>query len=92
MERPPLTWIVWPVIYFVLSDARNKAQWATSCGSPITPDGIFETIVSFVLFSNLLVISVSIKPGAMQLTVIFLFATSKASDLDKPINPDFYEQ
>jgi hypothetical protein len=23
MYMPPLTWIVWPVIYFALSDAKN---------------------------------------------------------------------
>ena len=43
---------------------------------------------SIIFSSNLFVISVSIKPGAITLLLIFLEPNSWAKDLENPIMPD----
>ena len=51
--------------------------------------GIFVNIKFFWVSFNFSVMSVSINPGAIQFTVIPLEATSEASDLERPMSPDF---
>ena len=69
------------------NDAKNNAKLATSCGKPILFIGILLIIVSFSL--NFSVISVFINPGAIALQQTFLEANSLATDLVRPIIPDF---
>ena len=72
-------------------DARNKTACAISSGFPILFNGILSNNSSFEFNGRLSVISVSIQPGAMQLTVIPLDPTSLATDWVRPLNPDFEE-
>ena len=68
-----------------MSLARYKNAFAISSGLPIFFIGIACTAPSFTLSDNLSVISVSIIPGAMALTVIFLDASSTAVAIAKAI-------
>ena len=71
------------------SDAKNKHKLATSSTVPPLFKGIplrHCLMVSSVSFS---VISVSIKPGAIALHLIFLEANSSAIDFVKPFTPAF---
>ena len=81
--------MVCPVTYSDLSDTKNSTQFATSLGEPIFPIGIFSIKDSRCDSDKAAVIGVSIKPGAMQFTVMFLFANSSAIDYDMPSIPAF---
>ena len=78
-----------PVIKEALSLVKKATHRATSSGVPTFPTGIFFNIMFFCSFDKACVIGLSINPGAIQLTVIPLEATSKASDLFIPIIPAF---
>ena len=84
---PPLTDSTCPVIYDALSEARNTAACAISCAVPIRFKGIDDCTLSFTLSESTAVISVSIYPGAIALTVICLDASSFAADFVSPITP-----
>ena len=58
-----------------------------SSGLPPRFNGILSLQPCTVFSSNLAVISVSIKPGAITLVLIFLEPNSKAIDLENPIIP-----
>ena len=72
----------------VISDDKNAATLATSEGSPNLFEGIFAKINSLNFSSILSVIFVFIKPGEIQLILIFFFAYSRAKLLLIPIMPD----
>ena len=71
------------------SDAKNMHTLATSDGLPDLLRGILFIQSSVTDSDNLSVISVTIKPGAMTLHLIFLEPSSSAIDFEKPIIPDF---
>lgn len=87
MYMPPLTWIVWPVIYFALSDAKNATVFAISVSSPNRDSGICSNICDFKSSLSASVISETMKPGATALTVIPRDASSRALDFVKPSIP-----
>jgi len=60
-----------------------QAAAATSSGRPSRPSGICWTSAPRCSSESVRVMSVSINPGAMQLTVMLRLATSRASDLEK---------
>ena len=67
---------------------KFKVAWATSSGSPyrLRPTlRLAKVALSFSLIAAVML--VLIGPGQMQLTVIPLGPSSKASDLVKPITP-----
>ena len=70
-----------------MSEARNATTSAISSGFPALTAGIPAIIASFALSGITAVISVSIIPGAMAFTVMFLEANSFATDLVNPITP-----
>ena len=74
-----------PVMYLASSEARKTAAEATSSAEPNRLKEICFSISC--LFFKLLVMSVSIKPGAITLQVTFLRPNSLAIDLDNPIIP-----
>ena len=84
---PPSTLITWPVIKLDRSDERNKQRFATSSGLPPLLRGISSIHLFTISSLNSLVISVSIKPGAITFDLMFLEPNSKAIDLEKPIIP-----
>ena len=87
---PPSTNNSIPVIKLLSSDARNETTFATSSGVPIRPNGTLDIIlvltcsVSFSLgakpLTNPLRPGVSIGPGLMALTRIFLCFSSFAQE------------
>lgn len=86
-HKPPFTAITWRVIYAAFSSIRKCTACATSSGSPIRAAGTAFKISPTGTFSS--TISVSIKPGATQLTVILRFAGSTAKAFAAPIMPAF---
>ena len=73
--------IVCPVIYFDSSEAKNNAVYAISSSNSGFSNWYIPYNIFFYVFEAYhLVIWVSIQPGAMQLTVIPLEATSLATD------------
>ena len=72
-----------------LSEARNKHNSDTSSTIPALFRGIDSIHLSNSPEPSLLVISVSIKPGAIALHLIFLEANSSAIDFVKPFTPAF---
>src|SRR5579864_1634867 len=87
MYIPPLTASTCPVIYDASSDARKHAAAATSSTVPSRPSGICRSSSPCAAAATARVMSVSIIPGAMTLTVIAREATSRASALANPISP-----
>ena len=70
-----------------MSDDKKTAQLAISCPVPKSPLGILA-ISNFLKSSLILsVISVFIKPGDIQLILIFFFAYSIARLLENPTIP-----
>ena len=86
---PPLTCNVSPVTYEAKSDDKKATQLDTSSPDPSFPMGILDVKNIFTYSAIFIVISVAIKPGETQLTVIFFFAYSIARLLDIPIIPAF---
>src|SRR5512138_820437 len=84
---PPSTPSTCPVMNAAWSDARNETAYAISSGLPLRPSGTIFTAASRVAGSMAFRISVSTKPGAIAFTVTLREATSRASDLVKPIMP-----
>ena len=70
-------------------EAKKATQLETSSPVPRSPDGIL--LIRIFLKSSLIlsVISVLMKPGETQLTLIFFFAYSIARLFEKPIIPAF---
>ena len=66
--------------------ARNATASATSSGDPSLPSGIRASSASRCASASALVMSVSMKPGATQLTVMLRLPTSCARLLVKPIS------
>ena len=89
MKRPPSIDIVCPVIYCASSLAKNDTAFVISSTIP----NLFKGIVFIILFLASLfkneVISVSMNPGAIELTVMPLEPNSFASDFVKPPKPSF---
>src|SRR5690606_7326230 len=81
---PPLTEITWRVMYPAASESRKATVAATSSGVPTRPAGIIFRACSTTCGSS---ISVSISPGATQLTVMRRLASSSASALVAPMMP-----
>ena len=77
------------MIYPASSEARKITVFAISLDCPILPLGICDKNLFFTSVLNWSVMDVSIHPGATQLAVIPLDATSFAIDLVSPIKPDF---
>ena len=79
--------MVYPFIYFERSDAKKATQLETSSPLPRSPEGIL--FIKIFLNSSLIlsVISVFIKPGDTQFTLIFFFAYSIAKLFEKAIIP-----
>ena len=86
---PPFTPNICPVTYELHGDAKNDTAEATSSGVPIRPIGISSHIASFSSDEKRSIISVSITPGQIQLTVIPLNAYSFARAFVRPITPAF---
>ena len=70
-----------------MSLASQTHALATSAGVPPLLRGIEFLQFSIIFSSNFLVISVSIKPGAITLQRIFLEPNSNAIDYENPIIP-----
>ena len=88
-KNPPSTQSVCPVIKEASSDARKYTAAATSCGLPIRQSGVSSASASRVSLECMAFISVSMTPGATQLTRIPEGPSSLASAFVKPIRPDF---
>src|SRR5450755_2501402 len=86
---PPLTCNVVPVTYPASDEARNATAFATSCGDPSLPSGMRSSNFVRCASSRDRVISVSMKPGATQFTVISRLPTSCAKDLVNPTRAAF---
>ena len=68
-----------------MSEARNNETFATSFALPFLLSGILWAHSSILSFPSALVISVSIKPGAIELHLIFLDPSSRAVDFVNPL-------
>ena len=77
---------VWPH-RLAATPASTPAASASPSGAPRRPSGIWLSSAAFWASGSTSVMSVAMKPGAMQLTVIPREPTSWASDLEKPIMP-----
>jgi len=75
---PPLTWIVWPVMYEAASEDKKATVFATSSPFPSFAMGIFDVNIALILSTMPSVILDWIKPGETQFIVIFFFAYSIA--------------
>src|SRR5690606_4788271 len=84
-HKPPFTARTWRVMYPASSDIRKFTAPATSSGVPMRAAGIIRRISSTGTCSSR--ISVSISPGATQLTVILRLPSSIARALAAPITP-----
>ena len=73
------------------SDAKYKTVLATSSGEPPRFNAISLVLSARVSGGKVSVISVSIKPGQMEFTVIPDLAVYQASDLVKPRIPALEE-
>ena len=71
-----------------MSEAKKTHALAMSSGVPPRFKGIESLQPCTVASSNLPVISVSIKPGAITLLRTFLEPSSKATDFENPRIPD----
>ena len=87
MDNPPSTLITEPVIKLESSEARNATTFATSSGFPNLPSDVNLLTVTYVSSGITSAIFVSIKPGAIALTLTPSLPTSFDNDLVKPIIP-----
>ena len=75
-------------MYDESSDSKNETTLETSDDSAILPKGMFLERLSICSSDRALVISVSMKPGEIEFTLIFLHYSSLARDFVKPKRPD----
>ena len=71
------------------SESRKATAPATSSGCPTRPSGMAPAIVSRAACVMAAVMSVSMNPGATQLTVMLREASSRASERVNPSVPAF---
>lgn len=76
-----------PVIYELLSEAKNNANSATSSVKPSLFNGINLTNFSIYFSGTASVIGVEMKPGKIALHLILYFPSSLARVLVKPSTP-----
>ena len=76
-------------MYDESSDSKNETTLETSDDSAILPRGMSLERLSICSSDKALVMSVSMKPGEIEFTLIFLDDSSLASDFVKPKRPDF---
>src|SRR6476659_10724738 len=84
--RPPLTLTVWPVMYAASSEAKNATALARSDGSASRRNGIalVSAARSLGLSPTIEANSgVSVGPGQMAVTLIWVRAISRATALVK---------
>ena len=86
--NPPLISNIEPVIYLFLSNKKYTKSLISS-GLPNLFNGILSIILFNINLSIFFVILVSIYPGHIQFTNIFLLAFSSESDLVNPNKADF---
>ncbi len=84
MYIPPLTCRVSPVMYAPQSEAKKPTAAAISSGVPKRASGICDMSTSICFSCKARVMSVSMKPGATQFTVMPREPISLARDLEKP--------
>ena len=84
--KPPSTVSTWPVIKSALSDARKAAAWAMSSGVPRRRRGVSSASWGSTYGGRASSISVLMTPGAMQLTRMWVGASSDASERVRPIS------
>ena len=75
-------------MYDESSESKKETTLETSDDSAILPKGIFLVRLSICSSDNALVMSVSIKPGDIEFTLIFLDDSSLARDFVNPKSPD----
>ena len=75
-------------MYDESSDSKKETTLDTSDDSAILPKGIFLERLSICSADKALVMSVSMKPGEIEFTLIFLEDNSLARDFVKPKSPD----
>ena len=83
--NPPSTVSTCPVIKSASSRSRNATAFATSSGDPSRPAGVWSTRDATVSSPSPFTMSVSMTPGATQLTRMWEGASSMASDRVSPI-------
>ena len=84
--------MVCPVIYEASSDNKKEITFAISSGFAILFKEVLETtssIISFLVF--LIAISVLVKPGAIEFTLILKFPNSLDITFDIEFKADFDE-
>ena len=81
--------MVCPVTYLDISLAKNNAVSATSSGVPPLLNGIVFNHSSLASSGIWFVMSVMMKPGAIQLALMLRDPISLAIDLARPIIPAF---
>src|SRR5512142_1415433 len=84
-QRPPFTARTCRVMYDASGLIRKRTAEATSSGVPVRSMGIALRICSTGTSGSSM--SVSIRPGATQFTVILRFASSTASAVAAPMTP-----
>src|SRR5574342_865370 len=87
MYMPPFTRTTSPVTYAALSLASQATQSATSCAVPSRASGIISISFCRAASGSAAVMSVSMKPGATALTRMLREASSRATDLVRPMRP-----
>src|SRR5580658_825639 len=87
ISKPPLMAYTAPVIYEESSSNRNRTTRATSSGRPSRRCGIFSTTFASAASGIAETISVAMKPGATQLTVMPFCAISSAKLFENPKSP-----
>ena len=85
----PQQFITCPLTYADISQARKSATPATSSGVPARRSGIVFAHSARISSGIALVMSVAMKPGAIQFTLMPRGPISLAMDLEKPISPAF---
>ena len=86
---PASTVRIVPVTAEASLESKNFIDFATSSVVENLCSGLRLRIDSSFSSSRPCVMSVSIYPGATQLTVTFAFPNSRANDFDNPIRLDF---
>ena len=76
-----------PVMLPAASEARKATTPATSSAEASRPSGTLLRISALVLSGSTAVMSVSTKPGATTLQVMFRDASSLASERARPTRP-----
>ena len=85
----PQQLMTWPLTYADMSLARNSATFATSSGVPARRRGIVFAHSARISSEIALVMSVTMKPGAMQFDLMPRGPISLAMDFEKPMMPAF---